>query len=54
MDRLPSDTTKIIIAHRLNTIRKADEIYFISGGVVQKALSFEKAIELVKSTKTRS
>ena len=30
--RLPKRTTKVIIAHRLNTIRNADEIFFAGGG----------------------
>ncbi len=37
LDSLPNNTSKIIIAHRLNTIRKADEIYLIANGRVTKA-----------------
>ena len=30
--KLPASTTKVIIAHRLNTIADADEIFFINAG----------------------
>ena len=31
---LPPSTTKVIIAHRLNTIENADEIFFINAGEI--------------------
>jgi ATP-binding cassette subfamily B protein len=44
---LPTTTTKVIIAHRLNTIQDADEIFFVNGGTVTPAGSMEKAVELL-------
>ena len=44
LNKLPGDTTRIIIAHRLNTIENADEIYFVNGGEITRAGSFKDAI----------
>lgn len=44
LNKLPGDTTRIIIAHRLNTIENADEIFFVNGGEVTRAGSFNDAI----------
>ncbi|HRH33270.1 MAG TPA: ABC transporter ATP-binding protein [bacterium] len=44
---LPVSTTKVIIAHRLNTIENADEIFFVNGGEVIQAGSMEHAIEML-------
>jgi len=44
LNNLPSTTTRIIIAHRLNTIANADEIYFVNAGEVSKAGSFNEAM----------
>jgi ATP-binding cassette subfamily B protein len=35
LDSLPKDTTKVIIAHRLNTIKSADQIFAVGGGKVK-------------------
>jgi ATP-binding cassette subfamily B protein len=43
--QLPATTTRVIIAHRLNTIENADEIYFVNSGEVTKAGSFQNAME---------
>jgi len=51
LDQLPPDTTKIIIAHRFNTIKKADEIYFVNGGQVISAESYQASLELIKHSK---
>jgi len=45
LKKLPSNTTRIIIAHRLNTIENADEIYFVNAGEVIRAGSFDDAVE---------
>ena len=45
--RLPSTTTKVIIAHRLNTIRNADEIFFVGGGGLTAAGSMEHALDML-------
>jgi ATP-binding cassette subfamily B protein len=44
---LPSKTTKVIIAHRLNTIQNADEIFFVNGGSVTEAGSIDHAIKML-------
>lgn len=44
LKNLPSTTTRIIIAHRLNTIENADEIYFVNAGEITRAGSFSDAV----------
>src|SRR6185312_2576245 len=44
LNKLPESTTRIIIAHRLNTIENADEIFFVNAGEVIRAGSFTDAI----------
>ena len=40
-------TTKVVIAHRLNTIENADEIFFINGEEITPAGSMDHALELL-------
>jgi ATP-binding cassette subfamily B protein len=47
LDKLPATTTRVIIAHRLNTIENADEIFFVNSGEVIQAGSFDHAIEML-------
>lgn len=47
LKKLPPTTTKVIIAHRLNTIANADEIYFVNAGEVTLAGSMEHALEML-------
>ena len=42
--KLPASTTLVVIAHRLNTIKNADEIFFVNSGEVQQAGSFQDAM----------
>ncbi len=52
--KLPPHTTRVIIAHRLNTIKNADEIFFVNNGEIVAAGSFEKALELLLHGKRTS
>jgi ATP-binding cassette subfamily B protein len=45
--KLPKTTTRVIIAHRLNTIRNADEIFFVGGGALTAAGSMEHAMDML-------
>jgi ATP-binding cassette subfamily B protein len=45
--KLPPTTTKVIIAHRLNTIENADDIFFVNAGQITHAGSMEQAIEML-------
>jgi ATP-binding cassette subfamily B protein len=47
LKKLPTETTLVVIAHRLNTIENADEIYFINSGEVTLAGSFNEALERI-------
>src|SRR5215831_18903005 len=47
LDKLPTSTTKVIIAHRLNTIANADEIFFINSGEIIPAGSMEHALDML-------
>ncbi|MDB5148212.1 MAG: ATP-binding cassette protein [Mucilaginibacter sp.] len=47
LDNLPKTTTRVIIAHRLNTIENADEIFFVNSGEVIRAGSFDDAMGLL-------
>jgi ATP-binding cassette subfamily B protein len=47
--RLPAATTKVIIAHRLNTIQNADEIFFVGGAALTPAGSMEHAMGMLLS-----
>jgi ATP-binding cassette subfamily B protein len=52
--KLPKSTIRIIIAHRLNTIENADEIYFVNSGAVTKAGSIHDAVDLLMTGKRES
>ncbi len=52
--KLPKSTIRIIIAHRLNTIESADEIYFVNSGSITKAGSIQDAVELLMNGKRES
>ena len=52
--KLPASTTKVIIAHRLNTIADADEIFFINAGMITPAGSMEHALDLLLHGKRES
>ena len=47
LKQLPESTTRVIIAHRLNTIENADEIFFVNTGKVVRAGSFRDAVDLL-------
>ncbi len=51
LNNLPASTTRVIIAHRLNTIENADEIFFVNTGKIIAAGSFHEAIGLLKQGK---
>lgn len=54
LQKLPDSTTKVIIAHRLNTIQNADEIFFVNSGEVTAAGNFDNALELLMEGKRAS
>jgi ATP-binding cassette subfamily B protein len=45
--RLPQSTTRVIIAHRLNTIENADEIFFVNAGEIIQAGSLDQAVDML-------
>lgn len=47
LKQLPKETIRVVIAHRLNTIESADEIFFVNGGSVTPAGSLEHAVEML-------
>lgn len=54
LKKLSKETTRVIIAHRLNTIENADEIFFVNGGEVTLAGSMEHAVEMLLHGKRES
>ncbi len=54
LEKLPNTTTTVIIAHRLNTIENADEIFFVNNGTVTAAGSFDHALELLMHGERKS
>ena len=47
LQKLPADTVRVIIAHRLNTIENADEILFVNSGKIVRAGSFREAVDMI-------
>jgi len=54
LQKLPKTTTKVIIAHRLNTIANADVIYFVNTGKVTRAGSLNEAVDMLMKGKIAS
>jgi ATP-binding cassette, subfamily B, bacterial len=54
LKKLPESTTRVIIAHRLNTIENADQIFFVNSGKVILAGSFSDALNLLLHGKVES
>ena len=54
LQKLPESTTKVIIAHRLNTIANADVIYFVNTGEVTRAGSLSEAVDMLMKGKIAS
>ncbi len=54
LDQLPAETTRVIIAHRLNTIENADEIFFVNAGTIITAGSLDNALHMLLEGKRES
>ena len=54
LDKLPETTTRVIIAHRLNTIDNVDQIFFVNSGEITLAGSMEHAVDLLMHQKRAS
>jgi ATP-binding cassette subfamily B protein len=54
LKNLPASTTRVIIAHRLNTIESADEIFFVNSGKIIQAGSFDHALDMLMNGKVGS
>ncbi len=54
LKNLPASTTLVIIAHRLNTIESADQIFFVNSGQVSPAGSMEQAVTMLMAGKVTS
>lgn len=54
LDRLPEETTKVIIAHRLNTIANADQIFFVNAKKIDNAGDIHHALQLLTEHKRES
>jgi ATP-binding cassette subfamily B protein len=54
LEQLPATTTRVIIAHRLNTIEKADEIFFVNSGNIIAAGSLDHAVDMLMQGKRAS
>ena len=54
LKKLPKETTLVIIAHRLNTIENADEIFFVNSGEVARAGSMQQAVDMLLHGKRQS
>jgi ATP-binding cassette subfamily B protein len=54
LKNLPASTAKVIIAHRLNTIENADEIFFVNSGNIIAAGSFKEALDMLMQDKSES
>lgn len=54
LDKLPDTTTRILIAHRLNTIEHADEIFLVNAGEVKAAGSLQHALHMLMQEERKS
>lgn len=54
LNTLPKSTTKVVIAHRLNTIENADQIFFINSGTATLAGSLKHALAMLLKQKRSS
>lgn len=54
LKKLPATTTKVIIAHRLNTIDNVDQIFFVNSGEITLAGSMEHAVDMLLHEKRES
>ena len=54
LDKLPKSTTRVIIAHRLNTIENADSIFFVNGGTITPAGDMQHAMDMLLHGKRSS
>jgi ATP-binding cassette subfamily B protein len=54
LNNLSKDTTLVIIAHRLNTIENADEIFFVNSGELIRAGTMQHALDLLLAEKRSS
>jgi ATP-binding cassette subfamily B protein len=54
LDNLSKETTLVIIAHRLNTIENADEIFFVNAGELVRAGTMQHAIDMLLEEKRSS